>query len=107
MFKKKADKNLMETQSIQGLIIENTRDLIAITELDRHATFLYVSPSYQKILGYSQDELVGTSGMDFIHPEDKKTLLPLLKKYISMMIKGFFKKSYSQSKVNVSPPSVE
>ena len=79
---REANKALRESETELRLITENTRDLISITALDMKVTFLYASPSYEKLLGYSPNELIGTSAMDFIHPEDKKKLLPLVKKYV-------------------------
>ncbi len=85
--RKQAEESLRKSESELRLITENTRDLISITALDMNATFIYASPSYEKVLGYSPDELIGSSGMDFIHPEDKKRLLPLLKKYVTAKTK--------------------
>lgn len=50
------------------LLTENVRDLIAYTDLDND--YLYVSPSHQEILGYSQQEMVGTNALNYLHPED-------------------------------------
>ena len=36
---------------------------------------------------YDPEELIGKRGLDYIHPEDKKKLLPLLKKYIKFVFK--------------------
>lgn len=54
-------------------LIENTNDMIWI--LDSEGIFTYVSPSTQRILGYSPEELMGVNALDFIHPEDKEALL--------------------------------
>ena len=50
------------------LLTENVRDLIAYTDLANH--YLYVSPSHQEILGYSQQEMTGTNALDYLHPTD-------------------------------------
>ncbi|HYD50108.1 MAG TPA: PAS domain S-box protein, partial [Terriglobales bacterium] len=57
-------------------LIENSSDAIALFSAD--ATFLYVSPSTERILGYRPDELVGTSGFDVIHPDDVDKATKLL-----------------------------
>jgi PAS domain S-box-containing protein len=66
------------------LISENTSDLIAVTTFSLNPTYTYVSPSHKQVLGYDPEELVGKPGIDFVHPDDKKRLLPLLKKYITL-----------------------
>ena len=53
-------------------LIENTNDMIWI--VDSEGIFTYVSPSSQRILGYSPEELMGVNAFDFIHPEDKEAL---------------------------------
>lgn len=37
---------------------------------DGDGTILYVTPSMERISGYRADELVGTHGFDFVHPDD-------------------------------------
>ena len=67
------------------LISENTSDLIAVTTFEINPVFTYVSPSHEKVIGYTPEELIGKSGFDFIHPEDKKRFLPLLKSGCRML----------------------
>ncbi|HEY1264507.1 MAG TPA: EAL domain-containing protein [Terriglobales bacterium] len=51
------------------LITENAADLIAV--VDGAGKRVYNSPAYQKVLGYSPEELK-TSSLDQIHPEDRQ-----------------------------------
>ena len=53
-------------------LIENTNDLIWI--LDAQGNFTYASPSTQRILGYSPEDIMGMNAFDFVHPDDKETL---------------------------------
>ncbi len=69
------------------LIAENTSDNIGITTFDLKAKYIYVSPSIKSFLGYNSEDLLGKSFFDFIHPDDKKKLLPLLKKYVNLQVK--------------------
>jgi two-component system cell cycle sensor histidine kinase/response regulator CckA len=55
------------------LIGENAEDMIAVVTVDGQR--LYNSPSYQKVLGYSPEELGRTSAYDQIHPDDRETVL--------------------------------
>ncbi len=69
------------------MITENTSDLISTTTFSLNPIYTYVSPSFKKILGYEPEDLIGKNNLDFIHPDDKKTLLPLLKKYFYIKAK--------------------
>ena len=80
-------KELEKSEEKFRLIAENTSDNISVTTFDLKAKYLYVSPSVKPVLGYDPKDLEGKSFFDFIHPEDKKLLLPLLKKYINLKIK--------------------
>ena len=75
--RKKAGKALRKSEEQFRLIAENTSDNIAITTFDLKATYLYLSPSLKSMVGYDAEDLLGKSFFDFIHPEDKKILLPL------------------------------
>ncbi len=70
------------------LISENTSDLVAI--LDTKGRYVYASPSHLQ-LGYEPAELIGTSALDRIHPDDKKTLLPLMLKYVRSKLADLFR----------------
>jgi two-component system cell cycle sensor histidine kinase/response regulator CckA len=56
------------TQERFRSLIENTSDIISI--LDRDGTILYVSPSMERVLGFSPAELEGRNGFDCFHPDD-------------------------------------
>ena len=61
---------LYEQQEIFRLIGENAADMIAV--VDTSGRRLYNSPSYQKTLGYSEEELRNTAAFEQIHPDDRK-----------------------------------
>jgi PAS domain S-box-containing protein len=64
------------------MIAENTNDLIALMTFTLNPTLTYVSPSHKKVLGFDSSELIGKPVFKDLHPEDKKKLLPLFKKYL-------------------------
>ncbi|NHI92221.1 MAG: PAS domain S-box protein [Candidatus Lokiarchaeota archaeon] len=66
--KKESEIKLKESEENYRLIFENANDLICIT--DPNVVILYVNQAYQRILGYSNDEIINKNGMDFIHPSD-------------------------------------
>jgi two-component system cell cycle sensor histidine kinase/response regulator CckA len=55
------------------LISENAADMIAV--VDGSGNRLYNSPSYQRLLGYSAEELKGTTGFEQIHPDDRPKVI--------------------------------
>lgn len=72
------------------LIVNQTSDLISVTTFSLNPVYTYVSPSNMKTFGYTAEELIGKNGFDFIHPDDKRKLFPLLKKYIKFKTEHFF-----------------
>jgi diguanylate cyclase (GGDEF)-like protein/PAS domain S-box-containing protein len=63
-------RQLAEREQLFQAITENAADMIAVT--DRSGKRLYNSPAYQKVLGYSPEELAASSSMDQIHPDDRE-----------------------------------
>jgi PAS domain S-box-containing protein len=66
----KMRQQLLRREELFRLISENAADMIAV--VDSHGQRLYNSPSYEKILGYTQEELQQTSAFEQIHPEDQE-----------------------------------
>lgn len=69
---KQADAELRENQTFLRLLAENASDLVCIHALD--GRYLYVSPSSERMLGYTPSELVGRNPYDFFHPSDRDRL---------------------------------
>jgi len=61
-------QQLAERDELFQLITENAADMIAVVDGDGKR--LYNSPAYQKVLGYSPEELSSSSSADQIHPSD-------------------------------------
>src|SRR5579863_8261362 len=66
-------KQLAEQEELFRLISENAADMIAV--VDTKGQRLYNSPSYQKLLGYSQEELGKTSAFEQIHEDDRTAVV--------------------------------
>lgn len=60
--------HLLAQEELFRLIGENAVDMIAVVTVDGRR--LYNSPSYQKVLGYSPEELERASAYEQIHPDD-------------------------------------
>ncbi len=66
-------RHLLEREELFRLISENAADMIAV--VDNKGNRIYNSPSYQRILGYSADELSQTSAFEQIHPDDREKVV--------------------------------
>src|SRR5262249_33857679 len=62
-------KQLVERDELFQLISENAADMIAVVDMEGRR--LFNSLSYEKVLGYSSDELQASSGFQQIHPDDR------------------------------------
>jgi len=71
-------RELMQRNQLFEVITENAADMIAV--IDHAGNRLYNSPAYQKVLGYSSEELKLTSSVKQIHPEDQQRVLEAAEK---------------------------
>src|SRR3954467_10248077 len=53
---------------LQRLVIERSHDLVTLIEPD--GTIVYASPRWATMLGFEPEEVVGTSLVDYCHPDD-------------------------------------
>lgn len=59
---------LRRTERRNRILVENSLDVISLCSAEN--TFLYTSPSVEHVLGYTPEELVGTSVSGLVHPDD-------------------------------------
>ena len=71
-------RELTERNQLFEVITENAADMIAV--IDCAGNQLYNSPAYQKVLGYSPQDLKVTSPVEQIHPEDRQRVLEAAEK---------------------------
>jgi two-component system cell cycle sensor histidine kinase/response regulator CckA len=62
-------RQLLEREELFHLISENAADMIAMVDMEGKR--LFNSLSYQKVLGYSPEELQSSSAFEQIHPDDR------------------------------------
>lgn len=68
------------TQKRMQLLLENASEVITIYEKD--GTVRYISPSVQKILGYSQNELIGVKDIIHVNPEGVESVNSMFKELL-------------------------
>lgn len=65
-------RQLNERDELFRLITEKAADMIAV--VDTKGQRVYNSPSYERIMGYSPEELGATSSLEQIHPDDREKI---------------------------------
>lgn len=63
-------RELTESKRHFELIAENASDLITL--IDHRGKIIYVSPSYQRILGFNRTEYIGKEFLHNVHPNHQK-----------------------------------
>lgn len=70
--RKSMERALRDSEEQYRFIAENSSDMIG--RLLSNGKILYISPSSKRMLGYRNDELIGTNIYDIFNPEDLKSL---------------------------------
>jgi PAS domain S-box-containing protein len=65
---REAEEALRRSEERFRLIAETLHGFVAI--VDTEGCYKYVSPSVRAVLGYDPEELIGTSGIELLHPDD-------------------------------------
>ena len=67
-----AAQDRIELETKRNRFFNLSVDLLAIADFDGH--FLQINPSWEKVLGFSEEELKARSGLEFVHPEDRAAM---------------------------------
>jgi two-component system, sporulation sensor kinase A len=62
------EKELLRTRELYELITENTTDMIKVIRKDK--TIVYASPSHEKVIGLTPEQIVGRPISEFLTPEE-------------------------------------
>lgn len=68
---------LKEREEKYRLLVENQTDLVV--KIDKSGHFLYVSPSYCKTFGKTEEELLGQTFLPLVHEDDRAATLEAMK----------------------------
>ncbi|MFX8527689.1 PAS domain-containing protein, partial [Acinetobacter baumannii] len=63
---RRTERALQQTLEERRQLFDASQDLIMI--MNSHGHIVQISPSSETILGYRPEEMIGRSGVDFIHP---------------------------------------
>ena len=65
---KQAQEALHDSNLHLQLITENMLDMVSRVTMS--GIRVYVSPAHQRVLGYKPEDMIGTSVVDYVHPDD-------------------------------------
>jgi PAS domain S-box-containing protein len=68
--RQQAEATLRTSEARFRAVVEHSHD--GIIFLDRQRKVLYASPSYEQVNGMTPQELIGQSGIGFVHPDDRE-----------------------------------
>lgn len=74
----KGEEALKKSEEKYRLLVENQNDLVV--KVDKEGYFLYVSPSYCKLFGKPEEELLNKKFLPFVHPGDREKITEAMKK---------------------------
>ncbi len=66
------NQTLSELNNHFRQMVENSHDILTIRDAD--CRIRYTSPSFHRVMGYRQEEMIGSTGFELIHPEDRSTV---------------------------------
>ncbi len=75
------DLHRRQSEERFGSLIQNSSDIIMITEADR--TVSYISPAVEQVLGYKPEDIIGKISFTHVHPEDSAGVQNLIADAIS------------------------
>jgi len=70
--RKRAQEEVRETRERYRQLVENANDIIY--RCDAHGHFTYVNPTVRKILGYTEEELIGKHFTELVAPDHKEVV---------------------------------
>jgi PAS domain S-box-containing protein len=73
--RRQTEAELRQSEEKFRLLADHAHDMISIYSPD--STCLYVSPSVERLFGYSPDEVIGQPVSKFMHPEDLETVISI------------------------------
>lgn len=78
--KKKTELQLDQSRSEFRKIFDLSVDLICIADLNGY--FMLLNPSWERVLGYSEEELKSAPFIEFIHEDDREKTLDIVKEQV-------------------------
>ncbi len=84
--RKRAEIALRDSEERLRIVTDNMQDLVSQIGLD--GTYVYVSPSHHKVLGYPPQSLLGTSAFELVHPDDLERVRTVVAEAVQRHVSG-------------------
>jgi PAS domain S-box-containing protein len=69
--RKRAEQALRESEEMSRSVLDNATMGVYLLQDKK---FLYVNPTFAKIIGYTSEELVGRDAINYVHPDDRSII---------------------------------
>lgn len=79
--RKKAEEALLKSELRFRTLIENNNDIISL--LDENFKLIYRSPSAERIMGWTNEELMGATGIVVVHPDEIEYAKTMVQKILA------------------------
>lgn len=77
--RQQAEDELRQVEDRFRLMVENSHDIMTVRDADGKVR--YTSPSISRIMGYTQEQMVGSTGFELVHPEERSTVENALREF--------------------------
>ncbi|HEV2993003.1 MAG TPA: EAL domain-containing protein [Acidimicrobiia bacterium] len=67
-----ADAARRQAESRSRALVDNSHDLLSI--YDDTGRFVFASPSHERVIGYTPDELLGRQAIELVHPAEREAV---------------------------------
>ena len=84
--RKKAELALIENERRFRSLIQHSPDIITI--LGKNHVIKYITPSFYRLSGFTEIEIIGTSILDYLHQDDINNYLKIINKIVDSSDKG-------------------
>jgi PAS domain S-box-containing protein len=64
-------------------IFQMSSDLICVADLETF-TFVHINPSFERVLGYPEEELLQSQFLDFVHPDDQDSTVAIVEEKLRL-----------------------